>query len=69
MLAEDVSPSRIEAAKETINTFLADRGDDVFSLIVFAGKPFLSMGASDDVAGIRSVISGIDPSYIRQHLP
>ena len=69
MLAEDIMPSRIEAAKETINTFLTDRRDDVFGMIVFAGRALVSIPFSSDTSGITSVISGIDPYSIRQDLP
>lgn len=69
MLAEDISPSRIESAKETINTFLREREDDLFGMIVFAGKPIVSFPFSSDTSGISSVISGITPASIRQDLP
>lgn len=69
MLAEDIAPSRIESAKETINTFLQDRRNDVFGMIVFAGKPIVSIPFSSDTSGISAVISGITPASIRQDLP
>lgn len=69
MLAEDILPSRIEAAKSTIRSFANDRAADNFWLIVFAGKPFFSMPFSQDTRGIASIIENITPSYIRQELP
>lgn len=69
MLAEDISPSRIEAAKSTINTFLRERTDDSFGMIIFAGKPFISIPFSSDTSGISSIISNITTSSIRQDLP
>ncbi len=69
MLAEDISPSRIEAAKETISTFLTERRDDAFGLIVFAGKPFVSIPFSTDTIGIQSVLTNLNTYYIRQDLP
>lgn len=69
MLAEDISPSRIESAKDTINTFLRDRSNDMFGMIVFAGKPIVSIPFSSDTSGISAVISGITPASIRQDLP
>jgi Ca-activated chloride channel homolog len=68
MLAEDVLPSRIEAAKSTIDTFITERTGDTFGLVVFAGAPFLSIPFSDDVRGVRSVLSNIDIGYIRQDI-
>jgi Ca-activated chloride channel homolog len=69
MLAEDISPSRIEAAKQTIATFLTERRDDAFGLIVFAGKPFVSIPFSTDTQGISSVLANLNTYYIRQDLP
>lgn len=69
MLAEDISPSRIASAKETIKTFLKERKDDLFGMIVFAGKPIVSFPFSSDTNGISSVISSISPASIRQELP
>lgn len=48
MLAEDIVPSRIEAAKSTINRFVQERGEDDFGMIIFAGKPFVSIPFSED---------------------
>ena len=69
MLAEDISPSRIESAKETIKTFLRDRDNDIFGMIVFAGKPIISFPFSSDTSGISAMISSITPASIRQDLP
>lgn len=69
MLAEDIVPSRIEAAKSTIATFLNERDNDVFWLIVFAGKPFVSIPFSDDTSGIRAILENIGTYSIRQDLP
>lgn len=69
MLAEDVAPSRIESAKETIRVFIRDRDDDIFSLIVFAGKPIVSFPFSTDITGISHALGYISPNSIRQELP
>lgn len=41
MLAEDLAPNRLEAAKRVLANFVAKRDGDRFALVVFAGKPFL----------------------------
>lgn len=69
MLAEDILPSRIQAAKDTINTFIKERKDDLFGMIVFAGRPIVSVPFSEDTIGISNIVSGITPYSIRQDLP
>lgn len=69
MLAEDVSPNRIEAAKRILRNFTLTRKDDRIGLIVFAGKPFVSVPFSTDTSAILSVISGLSPYSIRQDIP
>jgi Ca-activated chloride channel family protein len=66
MLAEDILPNRIQAAKRTIRTFLEWRKNDTIGLIVFAGKPFLSLPFSMDYAGIRAFLEYISPDFIIQ---
>ncbi len=69
MLATDIEPDRITAAKDTIHTFLTKRSNEKVWLILFAGKPFLSIPFTDDYAWIASVLSNISPYTIRQELP
>lgn len=66
MLAEDIAPNRLQAAKKTIRSFLEWRKNDMIGLIVFAGKPFLSLPFSLDYAGIRSFLENISPDFIAQ---
>lgn len=69
MLAEDISPNRIEVAKNILLNFIASRKSDRVGLIIFAGKPFVSIPFSSDYRGISSIISGLSPYLIRQDLP
>lgn len=69
MLAEDISPSRITVAKSVVRDFIAERKNDRVGLIIFAGKPFVSIPFSTDYAGISSIVSGLYPDLIRQDLP
>jgi Ca-activated chloride channel family protein len=69
MLATDIEPDRITAAKYTIHTFLTKRNHEKVWLILFAGKPFLSIPFTDDYAWIESILSHISPYTIRQELP
>jgi Ca-activated chloride channel homolog len=69
MLAEDISPSRIAVARSVVRDFIAERKNDRVALIIFAGKPFVSVPFSTDYAGISSIVSGLSPDLIRQDLP
>jgi Ca-activated chloride channel homolog len=69
MLAEDVSPSRISVAREVVQQFVRSRGSDRIGLIVFAGKPFVSVPFSTDRSGLSHIVSGLSPYLIRQDLP
>lgn len=66
MLAEDMSPNRLTAAKKTIETFIRERTGDKIGLIVFAGKPFLSLPFSTDTQGIVAFLRNITPDFIHQ---
>lgn len=69
MLAEDVAPSRISVAREVVRQFIRSRSADRIGLIVFAGKPFVSVPFSTDRSGLSHIVSGLSPYLIRQDLP
>ncbi len=69
MLAEDISPSRILIAKSVVRDFISERQSDRIGLIIFAGKPFVSVPFSTDYSGISSIVSRLSPDLIRQDLP
>lgn len=69
MLAEDISPSRIEVARNIVQNFISSRKEDRIGLIIFAWKPFISIPFSSDYRGISSIVSGLSPYLIRQDLP
>lgn len=69
MLAEDISPSRMEVARNIVQNFISSRKDDRIGLIIFSGKPFVSIPFSSDYRGISSIVSGLSPYLIRQDLP
>lgn len=69
MLAEDINPSRIEVARNVVRNFILSRTSDRIGLIIFAGKPFVSIPFSTDYNGIMSIINWLSPHLIRQDLP
>lgn len=69
MLAEDIIPNRISHAKNILQSFISENSHLNFGLILFAGKPFLSIAQSSDSSGIRHFIQNISPQYILQEKP
>ncbi len=69
MLAEDISPNRIETAKSVIKNFILSRKNDRIGLIIFAGKPFVSIPFSLDYSGIQNIVQSLSPYLIKQDLP
>jgi Ca-activated chloride channel family protein len=57
MLAEDISPNRITVAKGVVGNFIRSRAGDRIGLIIFAGKPFISIPFSTDYSGISSIVN------------
>lgn len=56
MLAEDLKPNRIEAAKKVASEFIADRGNDNIGLTVFAGESFTQCPMTTDHASLLKLL-------------
>lgn len=69
MLAEDIAPNRIEAAKKTIDTFLQRLDSDRVGILLFAGKPFASVPLTFDYDAVRTVFTDISTDSINQTIP
>jgi Ca-activated chloride channel family protein len=67
MLAEDLTPNRIEAAKKYIDEFVSKLITDRVGLEVFAGKPFTQSPMSFDYNVIRYYLSEISTKTIDQN--
>jgi len=66
MLAEDLQPNRMEAAKKYIDEFVSEVKNDRVGLEVFAGKPFTQSPMSFDYNVIRYYLSEISTDTIDQ---
>ncbi len=66
MLAEDLKPNRMEAAKKYIDGFVKNLKTDRVGLEVFAGKPFTQSPMSFDYNVIRYYLSEISTDTINQ---
>ena len=59
MLAEDLSPNRIEAAKKVAAEFIADRPNDNIGLTIFAGEAFTQCPMTIDHAALLSQLKNV----------
>ncbi|EKE28009.1 MAG: hypothetical protein ACD_3C00111G0026 [uncultured bacterium (gcode 4)] len=66
MLAEDMEPNRIEAAKWVIKDFVSKLVSDRLAFILFAWKPFVSIPLTFDYDYISSYVSTITTMSINQ---
>ncbi len=69
MLAEDIIPNRIESAKKVVIDFIKNIQTDRVSLIIFAGKPFISSPLSFDYSALIDIVSTITTDTIKQNIP
>lgn len=59
MLAEDLKPNRMEAAKEVAGEFIAGRPDDNIGLTIFAGESFTQCPMTTDHAALLSLLHNV----------
>lgn len=59
MLAEDLRPNRIEAAKNVAAEFIADRTDDNIGLTIFAGEAFTQCPMTTDHTSLLNLLKNV----------
>ena len=59
MLAEDLKPNRMEAAKSVASEFIADRPNDNIGLTIFAGEAFTQCPMTTDHASLLSLLHNV----------
>ena len=59
MLAEDLKPNRIEAAKNVAAEFIAGRPDDNIGLTIFAGESFTQCPMTTDHASLLNMLQSV----------
>ena len=64
MLAEDVTPSRLDRAKMMVENLVDHFTDDKIGLIVFAGDAFVQLPITSDYVSAKMFLSSIDPSMM-----
>ena len=59
MLAEDLKPNRLEAAKNVAAEFIAGRPNDNIGLTIFAGESFTQCPMTTDHASLLSLLGSV----------
>jgi len=64
MLAEDLRPNRLEAAKNVATEFVSSRPNDNIGLVVFAGESFTQCPLTNDHAVLVNLFQGVQYGMI-----
>lgn len=64
MLAQDVTPSRLDKAKQMLSKLTDGFSDDKLGLIVFAGDAFTQIPITSDYLSAKMFLSSISPSMV-----
>ncbi len=64
MLAEDLKPNRIEAAKKVAEEFIDGRPNDRIGLVIFSGESFTQCPLTTDHAVLKNLFQGIQSGML-----
>jgi len=64
MMAQDITPNRLERAKQAIIHLLGKLENDRVGLVVFAGKSYIQMPLTTDYSATRLFLTNINPGMI-----
>lgn len=64
MWAEDTKPSRLDAAKQFVNSMIDRLGDNRIGLVLFAGRAFLQMPLTTDFSVAKLYVSNASPDVV-----
>ena len=64
MLAEDITPSRLDRSKMMVENLVDHFTNDKIGLIVFAGDAFVQLPITSDYVSAKMFLSSIDPSMM-----
>lgn len=65
MLAKDLKPNRLEAAKEVAQDFIDSRPNDRIGLVIFSGESFTQCPLTTDHAVIKNLFAGIQTGMVK----
>jgi len=66
MLAEDIKPNRLEAAKRAIGRMLDNLNNDKIGLIVFAGNAYTQVPVTTDYTATKMMLSTISTNIVQE---
>ena len=66
MQSVDFKPNRLEVARQTIDSFIAERGSDRVSLVIFAGEAFTRIPLTLDHQVVRESLAEVTTASINQ---
>ena len=64
MMAQDIKPSRLDAAKQAISRMVEKLSDDKVGLIVFAGDAYVQLPITTDYSSAKLFRSGINTDIV-----
>lgn len=64
MLAEDVTPNRLEKSKMLVNSIVDKMTNDKIGLIVYAGEAYIQLPITSDYVSAKMFLETISPSMI-----
>ncbi|MFH1121701.1 MAG: VWA domain-containing protein [Bacteroidota bacterium] len=64
MLAQDIQPSRIERARQSISRLIDELENDRIGLIVFAGKAYTQLPITTDYAAAKMMLGTVRPDMV-----
>lgn len=65
MLAEDLKPNRIEAAKKVANDFIDQRPSDRIGLVIFSGESFTQCPITSDHGVLKTQLSALKSGMLQ----
>ncbi len=68
MLSEDVSPNRLEVAKDVAADFVSDRPNDNIGLTIFAGEAFTQCPMTTDHSSLLNLMQNVNPNLVMSGL-
>lgn len=64
MMAQDLQPNRLEAAKKVASDFIADRENDRMGLVIFSGESFTQVPLTTDQGVLLNLLHEVEPGMI-----
>jgi len=64
MMAEDITPSRLEKSKQILSKLVDKLSNDKIGLIVFAGEAFTQLPITSDYVSAKIFMNSINPSLV-----